>query len=85
MILRMPTMLYAMFGKGYLPNKIEGSMTTMPADFLIDAAGVIRRAYYGKDEGDHLPFEEVKQFALHAHHSPTDMKGTSNDECIARR
>lgn len=63
MLLRMPTMLYAMFGKGYIPRKIAGSMTTMPADFLIDASGVIRRTYYGKDEGDHLPFDEVKQFA----------------------
>ena len=63
MVLRMPAMLYAMFAKGYVPLKIKGSMTTMPADFLVDESGVIRRAYYGKDEGDHLPFDEVKQFA----------------------
>lgn len=63
MFLRMPTMLYAMFGKGYIPRKIEGSMTTMPADFLVDANGVIRHANYGKDEGDHLPFADVKRFA----------------------
>lgn len=66
MLLRMPTMLYAMFGKGYIPAKIEGSMTTMPADFLVDATGVIRHAYYGNDEGDHLPFEEVRRFATQA-------------------
>lgn len=63
MLTRMPTMLYAMFAKGYWPNRIEGSMTTMPADFLVDAGGVIHHAYYGKDEGDHLPFDEVKRFA----------------------
>ncbi|MBI1283343.1 MAG: redoxin domain-containing protein [Thiobacillus sp.] len=63
MFFRMPTMMYAMFGKGYVPIKIKGSMTTMPADFLVDEQGVIRHAYYGKDEGDHLPFDEVKQFA----------------------
>lgn len=63
MLLRMPTLLYAMVGKGYIPRKIGGSMTTMPADFLVDATGVIRRAYYGRDEGDHLPFEDVKRFA----------------------
>ncbi|TXH73968.1 redoxin domain-containing protein [Thiobacillus sp.] len=63
MVFRMPSMLYAMFGKGYWPLKIKGSMTTMPADFLVDASGVIRVAHYGKDEGDHLPFDVVKQFA----------------------
>lgn len=63
MIFRMHTMLYAMFAKGYVPLKIKGSMTTMPADFLVDESGVIRRAYYGKDEGDHLPFDEIKQFS----------------------
>ncbi|MCM2306730.1 MAG: redoxin domain-containing protein [Sulfuritalea sp.] len=63
MFLRMPTMLHAMFAKGYIPTRIKGSMTTMPADFLVDASGIIRHAYYGKDEGDHLPFEEVKRFA----------------------
>ena len=64
MFLRMPSMLYGMFAKGYLPLTIKGSMTTMPADFLIDKNGIIQRAYYGKDEGDHLPFEQVKAFSL---------------------
>lgn len=63
MFMRMPTMMHAMFGKGYVPLKIKGSMTTMPADFLVDESGVIRRTYYGQDEGDHLPFDEVRRFA----------------------
>ncbi|MFA7242665.1 MAG: peroxiredoxin-like family protein [Sulfuricellaceae bacterium] len=67
MIFRLPTLLYAMFAKGYLPQKINGSMTTMPADFLVDASGIIRVSYYGKDEGDHLSFEAVKKFALASH------------------
>ena len=46
-------------GKGYLPTTIKGSMTTMPADFLIDKNGIIQKAYYGSDEGDHLPLEEI--------------------------
>jgi len=50
--------------KGYVPITIKGSMTTMPADFLIDEQGIIRIAHYGKDEGDHLPFEEVRAFSL---------------------
>ena len=63
MFFRAPTLLKAMF-KGYVPTVIKGSLTTMPADFLIDRNGVIQTAYYGKDEGDHLPFDLVKEFAF---------------------
>lgn len=63
MVLRMPKLMYGMFGKGYVPLKIKGSMTTMPADFLVDRQGIIREAYYGKDEGDHLPFERIVEFS----------------------
>ena len=63
MIFRMPTLMRAM-GKGYIPTRIKGSMTTMPADFLIDRKGIIRKAYYGSDEGDHLSREEIKAFSL---------------------
>lgn len=63
MVFRLPALVRGVF-KGYVPLKIKGSMTTMPADFLVDEDGVIRHAYYGKDEGDHLPFDQVKQFAM---------------------
>ena len=63
MIFRMPRLLKAM-GKGYLPTTLKGSITTMPADFLVDKNGIIRKAHYGSDEGDHLPFEEIKAFSL---------------------
>ena len=63
MVKRMPSLLHAMFAKGYWPTSPGGSVTSMPADFLIDETGVIRTAYYGNDEGDHLPFEQVKSFA----------------------
>ena len=63
MLLRMPTLLRGMF-KGYVPLVIKGNLTTMPADFLIDKNGIIKTAYYGKDEGDHLPIELVKEFSL---------------------
>lgn len=66
MLTRMPSLLRAMLVKGYLPLVIKGSLTTMPADFLVDENGVIQTAYYGKDEGDHLPFERVKAFSLAA-------------------
>ncbi len=63
MFFRLPTLLKGMF-KGYVPTTIKGSLTTMPADFLIDREGIIQVAYYGKDEGDHLPFETVKKFSM---------------------
>ncbi len=64
MIFRMPSLLKGMFLKGYIPLVIKGSLTTMPADLLVDENGTIHTAHYGKDEGDHLSFEEVKAFSL---------------------
>jgi peroxiredoxin len=63
MLLRMPTLIRGML-KGYVPIIIKGSLITMPADFLIDRYGIIQVAYYGNDEGDHLPFKQVKAFSL---------------------
>lgn len=37
----------------------------MPADFIIDDKGRIVTAYYGRDAGDHVPFERIESFALH--------------------
>ncbi len=62
MVLRLPTALSGML-RGYLPLKWHGSLTTMPVDFLIDRNGVIREAYYGRDDGDHMPIETVPQFS----------------------
>ena len=63
MIFRMPTLIKGMI-KGYVPLIFKGSLTTMPADFLVDREGIIQVAYYGEDEGDHLPFEKIKEFSL---------------------
>lgn len=63
MIFRMPTLLYAMFARRYIPWPITGSMLTMPLDILVDEDGLIHTAYYGRDEGDHLAFEAIKAFA----------------------
>ncbi len=61
---RLPTLLKGMFVKGYIPVVFKGSILTMPVDILVNENGVIETAYYGKDEGDHLPFEEIKAFSL---------------------
>ena len=62
-LFRFPLLMKGMF-KGYLPFPIKGSLIRVPADFLIDRTGIIQKAYYGKDEGDHISFEEVKAFSL---------------------
>jgi len=64
MIMRLPTLLKGMLIKGYLPNMFTGSLTTMPADFLIDREGIIQEAYYARDEGDHIDFETIKKFSF---------------------
>lgn len=58
-ICRLPTMLQAL-SKGYRPKSMEGKMNTMPASFIVDQNGVIQLAYYGQDEGDYLPFEQIE-------------------------
>lgn len=40
----------------------EGPATRRPADFLIDADGIIRTAFYGENVGDMIPFEQVEAF-----------------------
>lgn len=38
----------------------EGLTTTIPADFLLDKNLNIIDVYYGKNAGDHLPFENIE-------------------------
>lgn len=61
--IHMPSVLNALLVKGYWPTTFGGNLTTMPANFLVDEQRIIRVAHYGKDEGDHLPFEQVKAFS----------------------
>lgn len=44
---------------GYLSIAPEGTFSRLPADFVIDARGVVREAYYGRHISDHIPFERV--------------------------
>jgi len=63
LLFRLPTLLKGMLIKGYWPNLFKGGLMTMPADFLVDNKGIIQVAYYGKDEGDHLSFDQIKEFS----------------------
>lgn len=48
---------------GFMKNNPEGEQKLLPAEFMIGADGRIHEAYYGKDIGDHVPFERVDAFA----------------------
>jgi len=45
---------------GFTPKDIDGDKDLIPGDFLIDAEGIVRIAYYGRDIGDHLPLERIE-------------------------
>jgi len=61
---RLPRLIKGL-AKGYIPLVPNGSMTTMPAEFLINRQGIVETAFYGKDEGDHLPLEQIIEFSKH--------------------
>lgn len=63
-VFRMPQLLYAVFAKGYVPLHIGGHVATMPMNALVDEQGVVQYVHYGRDEGDHMPIDAVKRFAL---------------------
>jgi peroxiredoxin len=42
--------------------KQHGSLTRIPADFLIDEQGRVAVAFYGRDIGEHIPLERVEEF-----------------------
>ncbi len=48
---------------GFMPGKIEGSASRIPGDFLIDAEMKIQTAFYGEAIKDHIPMNQVMDFA----------------------
>lgn len=61
-VVRFPALLRAI-AHGFFPTTIKGKLHTLPADFLVDEQGRIETAHYGRDLGDHLPFDKLKTFA----------------------
>jgi peroxiredoxin len=61
--LQVPRLMLAARAAGIpLSGRREGPVTRIPADFLIDAEGQVRVAYYGRNVADHVPFEDVERF-----------------------
>ena len=50
------------FRKGFMPGRPDGPMHRTPADFLIDAQGIISVAHYGRDIDDHIPLDTITQW-----------------------
>jgi peroxiredoxin Q/BCP len=63
-MLRLPSLIRAMFDPRFKMAKPDSSITRIPADFLIDEGGVIADSYYGRDIGDHIPFKRIDQFTV---------------------
>ena len=59
--LRLSSVVSALM-KGFLPGKMEGIKSMVPADFLIGPDLTVQVAYYGKDIGDHLPVERIHEW-----------------------
>ncbi|WP_127477939.1 peroxiredoxin family protein [Sulfurivermis fontis] len=60
---RLPTLLRALFDPAYRMAQPDGSLTRIPANFLIDENQIVVDAYYGNDIGDHIPFARIDHFA----------------------
>lgn len=59
---RMPSLIKSMF-MGNIPRETGSRMLIMPVDILINEDGKVEKVRYGKDEGDHIPIDEVREFA----------------------
>lgn|SRR5690606_2000686 len=47
---------------GFAPGVPDGTLTRLPADFLIDEAGTLQDVFYAREIGEHIPFERVDAF-----------------------
>ena len=56
------SMVTSALTKGFLPGKMEGIKSMVPADFLIGPDLTVQVAYYGSDIGDHLPIEKINEW-----------------------
>ncbi|MCK4865389.1 MAG: redoxin domain-containing protein [Gammaproteobacteria bacterium] len=55
-------MLKSMMDPAYSMGKPDGSITRIPADFLINPLMVVTDSYYGSDIGDHIPLNRITHF-----------------------
>lgn len=59
-LMRLPEIYRSVIHKQFFPGSVEGGIHRIPADFMIDPSGKIAAVFYGKDIGDHMPFEKIE-------------------------
>lgn len=59
---RIVQMLKGMFSPGYSMGKPDGSITRVPADFLISPFMKVVDCHYGSDIGDHMSLNRIENF-----------------------
>ncbi|MGM0444552.1 MAG: redoxin domain-containing protein [Fibrobacterota bacterium] len=60
MIFRFPTLVRGLL-HGYIPKNPHGHLMTMPAQFLVSPAGTLLLVHYGRDEGDHVDLQRIRE------------------------
>jgi peroxiredoxin Q/BCP len=58
----LPMVLEAVVRKRFLPGRMDGDWTIVPADFLIGPGLKVEDAFYGRHIGDHIPIERIEKF-----------------------
>lgn len=58
----LPMICEAVLHKGFLPGRMDGDWTMLPADFLIGPDLRIADVFYGRHIGDHIPIERIERF-----------------------
>jgi len=61
MVFKLPTII-AGFKKGAKIDKNNPNGLILPADFLIDANGLIVKSWYGRNAADNIPMEYIQRF-----------------------
>ena len=65
-MLRVKTLIKIMTG-GFFNLSALFDKSILTGDFLIDENGIVKKAYYGKDFGDHISFEEIENWIQSQH------------------
>lgn len=55
-------MFKGMFASGFAMGKPDGSITRVPADFLIGPMLSVKESHYGSDIGDHIGLKKISAF-----------------------
>lgn len=57
---QLPEWIYSSYTLHFKQPEVDGSVTLVPAQFLIDADGTIIKVHYGTDYADDMTFSEIK-------------------------